>query len=522
MGSLAHCWHKGLLFTIPFYLLLTLALLPISLADSPDNYKLSGPGLSPDKIVLPCRYFFVERISDNVENGGDVFQEKDIKVSVEGVREDEDGRFCRAWTEILGLPDGGFMVRYRFHQPCHQVKISVLLEGQNIEGSPLSVQGQVLSDHCNCPLPSLPDFISASCPAPLGQMDTDLAPWAGGVDMKVAVTKARETFKYAGSQCWCHYAVKDGEVWRRCYGQHTGFSMFWDQTLLWLASRARLPDLELLVNLGDWPLVKPKYKGIPMFSWCGSKETSDMVFPTYELTEASLECMGRQSLDTLAALGRNKVPWSEKTEKLFWRGRDSRQERLDLVRLAKKHPESMNASITAFFFFRDQEKDLGREPYVSFFDFFNYKYQMNIDGTVAAYRLPFLLAGGALVFKVDSPYYEHFYHSLVPWQHYVPVKADLSDLLERIQWAKDNDQEAHEISRRASEFVRTHLTPHPVLCYHAQLLHRWAGLMRSPVSVEKGMEKVERKKDATGRRGPCGCEERANLPPEMHTSKEEL
>ena len=43
MGSLAHCWHKGLLFTIPFYLLLALALLPTSLADSPDNYKLSGP-----------------------------------------------------------------------------------------------------------------------------------------------------------------------------------------------------------------------------------------------------------------------------------------------------------------------------------------------------------------------------------------------------------------------------------------------------------------------------------------------
>ena len=76
-----------------------------------------------------------------------------------------------------------------------------------------------MSDHCNCPLPSLPDFISASCPAPLRQMEADLAPWAGGVDMKVAVTKARETFKYAGSQCWCHYAVKDGEVWRRCYGQ---------------------------------------------------------------------------------------------------------------------------------------------------------------------------------------------------------------------------------------------------------------------------------------------------------------
>ena len=62
----------------------------------------------------------MERIGDD-ENVGDLFQEKDIKVSVEGVKEDEDGRFCRAWTEVLGLPDGGFMVRYRFHQPCQQV-----------------------------------------------------------------------------------------------------------------------------------------------------------------------------------------------------------------------------------------------------------------------------------------------------------------------------------------------------------------------------------------------------------------
>ena len=430
-------------------------------ADSPANYQLTGPvsiiighartsllnkfpqGILPDKIILPCRYFFVERktsAEEGDDRGENLYEEKDIKVAVEGVREEEGGRFCRAWTEVFGVSDGGFIVRYRFHQPCDKVKISVLIGGEHIEGSPIMVKGQVLGDHCVCPLPSLPDYISASCPTPLNQLEEDLAPWAGGVDMEVAVAKARDIFKHAGSQCWCHYAVKDGEVWRRCYGQHTGFRMFWDQTLLWLASRARLPDLELMVNLGDWPLVKLKYKGIPMFSWCGSKDTLDMVFPTYELTEASLECMGRQSLDTLAALAKNKVPWDEKREQLFWRGRDSRQERLDLVRLSKEHPENINASITAFFFFRDQEKELGRHAYVSFFDFFDYKYQMNLDGKVAAYRMPFLLAGGSLVFKADSSYYEHFYRSLTPWKHFVPVKADLSDLLEKIQWAKDHDQ----------------------------------------------------------------------------------
>ena len=70
-----------------------------------------------------------------------------------------------------------------------------------------------------------------------------------------------------------------------------------------------------------------------------------------------------------------------------------------------------------------------------------YKYQINVDGTVAAYRLPYLLAGDSVVMKLDSGYYEHFYNELKPWTHYIPVRADLGDLLEKIQWAKEHDQE---------------------------------------------------------------------------------
>lgn len=72
---------------------------------------------------------------------------------------------------------------------------------------------------------------------------------------------------------------------------------------------------------------------------------------------------------------------------------------------------------------------------------FQYKYQINIDGTVAAYRLPYLLAGNSVVLKQDSIYYEHFYNELQPWKHYIPFKSDLSDLLEKLQWAKDHDEE---------------------------------------------------------------------------------
>ena len=84
-----------------------------------------------DSIALPST---IVKLLEEAENKGlsrkqtaDLFSAfalkyyPDIKVAVEGVKEDEDGRFCRAWTEVLGLPDGGFMVRYRFHQPCQQV-----------------------------------------------------------------------------------------------------------------------------------------------------------------------------------------------------------------------------------------------------------------------------------------------------------------------------------------------------------------------------------------------------------------
>lgn len=59
-----------------------------------------------------------------------------------------------------------------------------------------------------------------------------------------------------------------------------------------------------------------------------------------------------------------------KTARAFFRGRDSREERLHLVSLSKKNPELLDAGITAWFFFRDKEKHVGKAALVGFFDFF--------------------------------------------------------------------------------------------------------------------------------------------------------
>ena len=73
-----------------------------------------------------------------------------------------------------------------------------------------------------------------------------------------------------------------------------------------------------------------------------------------------------------------------------------------------------------------------------------YKYQISIDGTVAAYRFPYLMAAGSLIFKQDSEYYEHYYHDMQPWVHYIPLKKDISDIEEKLHWAIEHDDEVIE------------------------------------------------------------------------------
>ena len=467
------------------------------------EWSVSGPGLTPDKVILPCRYFFITSSSpDEAEE----VSKGDLEVSLMG--RDDRGGLCRPHHELMKVTQGQFLVRYKLYYNCNDLDISVKIRGRHIEASPVTISGPSLSDSCHCPL-EMSAWLD-TCPASpaSSQMESDLARWIeAGVDMEEVVGEARRQFSEAGSQCWCHYAVEAGQVYRQCHGQHTGFRMFWDSVLGWLTRRARLPDLEIIVNLGDWPLAKLKGKlpVLPMVSWCGSGDTGDLLVPTYDLTESSLECMGRQSLDILAALGKNEVPWEEKTEKMFWRGRDSSRERLQLVRLGAENPDLIDAGITAFFFFRDEMSALGRTNHTLFFDFFDHKYQLCLDGTVAAYRLPYLLAGGSAVFKQESNYFEHFYKDLKPWQHFIPVKRDLSDILDQIKWAKDNDAEVRKIAENARNYVIQNLLPDHVLCYYGSFLQKWSELMKNEVRIGPDMELVNFEKSVAGRFPPCAC-----------------
>lgn len=343
------------------------------------------------------------------------------------------------------------------------------------------------------------------CPVSYSQIKEDLKPFQE-VNFDDIISVAAKRFNQAGSRSFCNYVIKDNKIYRKCYGQHVGFNMFMDNILHSMARKMILPDIEFIVNLGDWPLVKPTESPLlPIFSWCGSTDTADIVMPTYDMTEATLEMMGRVTLDLLSVQSNNDIPWSAKKSQAFWRGRDSRRERLDLIDIAKEHPHLFNTSLTNFFFFRDEEEIYGpKAKHVSFFKFFDYKYQLNIDGTVAAYRFPYLMAGTGVVLKQESPYYEFFYRDLEPLVHYIPFKRDLSDLVEKIEWAIENDDTVRSIGSNGRKYAQENLMPKNVYCYHAALFKEWNKRLVSDVKVRADMEHVPIPQNEK-RFGDCKC-----------------
>lgn len=47
------------------------------------------------------------------------------------------------------------------------------------------------------------------------------------------------------------------------------------------------------MNLGDWPLNKKGGALIPTFSWCGSEDTWDIVWPNWDLAKSVIMGMDR-------------------------------------------------------------------------------------------------------------------------------------------------------------------------------------------------------------------------------------
>ena len=94
--------------------------------------------------------------------------------------------------------------------------------------------------------------------------------------------------------------------------------------------------------------------------------------------------------------------------------------------------------------------------YVSMSDQAKYKYHIDLGGgggttwtgTIQKLALP------GVLFHHVTPTKDWFHDLLVPWEHYIPIQTDLSDLREKYEWAESHQDEARRISENGTRFAQ--------------------------------------------------------------------
>ena len=121
---------------------------------------------------------------------------------------------------------------------------------------------------------------------------------------------------------------------------------------------------------------------------------------------------------------------------------------------------------------------------------------LDVEGKGYSGRLKLLLHSGRPVLVQDRPWREWFWDSLVPMEHYVPVRRDLSDLVSQARWVQQHPQEAAHIGRAGQKLAHRLLTRRSAVEHWSRVLTDaavqpptgWA-----PVSLQEALTPVLRR-----------------------------
>ncbi|XP_053471717.1 protein O-glucosyltransferase 1 isoform X2 [Ictalurus furcatus] len=268
----------------------------------------------------------------------------------------------------------------------------------------------------------------------------------------------------------------------------------------------RLPNMEMIINVRDYPQVPSWIQPVlPVLSFSKTPDYRDIMYPAWTFWEGGPAVwpiyptgLGRWDLMRKdLKKSADQWPWKKKNPKGFFRGSRTSPERDPLILLSREDQSLVDAEYTKNQAWKSEKDTLGRPPAteIPLVDHCEYKYLFNFRGVAASFRLKHLFLCGSLVFHVGEEWLEFFYPQLKPWVHYIPVKQDLSDLRELLQFVKENDKAAEAIALRGQKFIEDYLRMEDVSCYWETLLTEYSKLLEYKPKRKSSYNQITRKPD---------------------------
>ena len=159
------------------------------------------------------------------------------------------------------------------------------------------------------------------------------------------------------------------------------------------------------------------------------------------------------------------IPFYQKDNKLVWRGTNSgiypinncKSSRYDIIKRYRNHKEcdfqftNINYNYKPF----ECEEELYNGNWLSREELLKHRCIVSIEGNDRASNIYWaLLSNSAVItnpFSTRSWFMEEL---LVPWIHYIPVKHDWSDLIEKWKWSCNHPEKTHKIAINGQQFMK--------------------------------------------------------------------
>jgi len=152
-------------------------------------------------------------------------------------------------------------------------------------------------------------------------------------------------------------------------------------------------------------------------------------------------------------------------DKVGWIGSLSHPNRVTLLEIGTNNPHLFDIFDCGHWGFKYRQTNpnpnskYNCDKYISTPDLVKtYSILIDIEGEGFSARTKHLMWSNRPLLLQDRPHKEFFYEHLIEWEHYIPIKRDLSDLIEKTQWCLNNYSIALEIAENAYQFAKTHLT----------------------------------------------------------------
>ena len=215
--------------------------------------------------------------------------------------------------------------------------------------------------------------------------------------------------------------------------------------------------------------IRLKHPLLPILAWSGHKDYLDV--PIANIDDMGYILKERGVLD----MSKVELDFSKKKPLAVFRGGSTgcgwtpdSNPRLKAVKLSQAHPTLLDAQLTDITGSwkihktrragRINKSEFRLGSSMPFEHFSHYKYILQLDGNVAAYRLARSMLLGSTILLQESGSILWFQHLMKPWVHYVPIKDTLHDLIDQIEWCKKHESECKLMAEHARTLALKVLT----------------------------------------------------------------